>query len=138
MNDIDAIFRELEEIDKKLDSLPADAFNERITLRERKEELKAQAGDLADHSEALQPTDRLLDERTALLQKLDAIDSQGIDVVMQSGGGGAAGPGAEGLGATGLNRQIDQAQGGDQIRARVAEIDRILRDRGVDPDAEQP
>ena len=138
MNDIDAIFRELEEIDEKLDSLPADAFNERITLRERKEELKAQAGDLANHSEALQPTDRLLDERTALLQKLDAIDAQGIDVVMQSGGGGAAGPGAEGLGATGLNRQIDQAQGGDQIRARVAEIDRILRDRGVDPDAEQP
>jgi len=135
MSDIDAIFRELEEIDEKLDSLPADAFNERITLRQRREDLKAEAADLANHSEALQPTDRLQAERTALLHKLDAIGSKGIDVVMQSGGGGAAGPGAEGLGATGLNRQIDQAQGGDQIRARISEIDTILRDRGIDPEA---
>lgn len=134
MSDINAIFRELEEIDEKLDTLPADAYNERITLRERKEDLKAQAADLANHSEALQPTDRLLAERTALVQKLDAIGAQSIDVVMQSGGGGAAGPGAEGLGATGLNRKIDQAQGGEQIRARISEIDTILRDRGVDPD----
>ena len=136
MSDIDAIFRELEEIDEQLDSLPADAFNERITLRERREDLKAEAAELAAHSEKLQPTERLQAERAALVQQLHTIGSEQIDVVMQSGGGGAAGPGAEGLGATGLNRQIDQAQGGDQIRDRIAEIDAILRDRGIDPEAE--
>jgi small-conductance mechanosensitive channel len=131
MSDIDAINKQLEQIDEKLDTLPADAYNERITLRQRREDLKAEAAQLADHSEKLMPTDQLEAERSALLQQLDAIGSEQIDVVEQSGGG------AEGLGATSLNRQVDSAHGGDEIRARIAKIDEILRERGIDPDANQ-
>lgn len=127
MSDIDAIYSELEQIDEKLDSLPADAYDERITLQERKEELKTEAAQLADHSENLTPTDRLEAERSALIQKLDALGSEQIDVVEQSGSG------ADGLGATSIDREVDAAQGGDQIRARIAEIDRILRERGIEP-----
>ena len=137
MSDIDPIFRELEEIDEKLETLPADAFNERITLRQRKEELKAEVADLASHSERLQPTDRLLDERAALLRKLDAIGSDYVDVEVLGGGGGEFVPGTGGSDAGGLDRKIDHAQGADQIRRRISEIDAVLRERGIEPEVEQ-
>ena len=137
MSDIDSIFHELEAIDEQLDTLPADAFNERITLRQRKEELKAEVADLANHSETLQPTDRLQAERAALRHKLDTIGSDYVDVEVLGGGGGESVPGTEGPDATGLDHQIDHAQGADAIRARISEIDAILRDRGIQPDVEQ-
>jgi hypothetical protein len=137
MSDLDSIFHELEAIDEQLDTLPADAFNERITLRQRKEELKAEVADLASHSDKLQPTDRLQAERAALRHKLDTIGSDYVDVEVLGGGGGESVPGTEGPDATGLDHQIDHAQGADEIRARIAEIDAILRDRGIEPEVEQ-
>lgn len=137
MSDIDPIFRELEEIDEKLDTLPADAFNERITLRQRKEELKAEVADIASHSDKLQPTERLQAERAALVHKLDVIGTEYVDVEVLSGGGGESVPGTEGPGATGLDHQIDHAQGAGQIRTRISEIDTILRERGIEPEAEK-
>jgi hypothetical protein len=137
MSDLDSIFHELEAIDEQLDTLPADAFNERITLRQRKEELKAEVADLASHSEKLQPTDRLQAERSALRHKLDNIGSDYVDVEVLGGGGGESVPGTEGPDATGLDHQIDHAQGADEIRARISEIDAILRERGIEPEAEQ-
>lgn len=137
MSDLDSIFHELEAIDEQLDTLPADAFNERITLRQRKEELKAEVADLASHSDKLQPTDRLQAERAALRHKLDAIGSDYVDVEVLGGGGGESVPGTEGPDATGLDHQIDHAQGADEIRARIAEIDAILRDRRIEPEVEQ-
>ena len=137
MSDLDSIFHELEAIDEQLDTLPADAFNERITLRQRKEELKAEVADLASHSDKLQPTDRLQAERAALRHKLDAIGSDYVDVEVLGGGGGESVPGTEGPDATGLDHQIDHAQGADEIRARIVEIDAILRDRRIEPEVEQ-
>lgn len=137
MSDLDSIFHELEAIDEQLDTLPADAFNERITLRQRKEELKAEVADLANHSEALQPTDRLQAERAALRHKLDTIGSDYVDVEVLGGGGGEMVPGTEGPDSTGLDHQIDHAQGADEIRARISKIDAILRDRGIEPEVEQ-
>ena len=134
MSDIDAILKELNEIDVKLEELPPDAFNERITLRERHEELQAEAKRLAASVESDRPTEDIEAELDALEQQLSAIKDERIDIVEQSGGGDSAGPGAEGLGAQGINWQIEQNRGVPQIRERIGELKAELRKRGIDPD----
>lgn len=135
MSDIDAILRELGEIDQKLEDLPADAFDERITLRSRHEELRQEAAQLAAAAADDRPTSEIQAELGALRHQLQQIEDGKIDVVVQSGGGSAAGPGAEGLGAIGLNQQIEAAQGADEIRGRIEHLRRLLEQRGVDSDA---
>jgi chromosome segregation ATPase len=134
MSDIDAILKELNEIDVKLDELPADAFNERITLRERHEELQAEAKQLAAAAHSDRPTADIEAELASLEQRLSDIKGERIDVVEQSGGGDAAGAGAEGLGAQGINWQIEASEGVPQIRERIGDLKGELRKRGVDPD----
>jgi DNA repair exonuclease SbcCD ATPase subunit len=133
MSDIDAIFHEITEIDQQLSDLPEDAFDERARLQARHEELRQQAARLAAESDVDRPIGELETELAALRQQLDAIEGERIDMVQQSGGGDAAGPGAEGLGGVSLNRQIEAAQGADEIKARIAVLERQLHERGVDP-----
>ena len=134
MSDIDAILNELADIDQKLEELPADAYDERITLRSRHEELRQEAAQLAAAAQDDRPTAEIQAELGALRHQLQEIEDGKIDVVMQSGGGGAAGPGAEGLGAIGINQQIDSASGADEIRHRANHLTELLRRRGIDPD----
>jgi len=134
MSDIDAILRELAEIDEKLETLPADAFNERITLHDRQTELRAEVARLSAEIPADRPTADIEAELASLENRLAEIKGERIDVVEQSGGGDAAGAGAEGLGATGINWQIEQAEGAPAIRDRIKVLKDALRNRGVDPD----
>ena len=136
MSDIDSILKEITEIDERLDELPSDAFEERFQLRERHQELRQQAATLAADADRNRPTEEVEAEYAALQSRLDAIMDERIDMVSQSGGGGAAGSGAEGLGAQSLNWQIEQAQGADKVRERMAYLRDILQERGIDPDAE--
>ena len=53
--------------------------------------------------------------------------SSEIDVVSQHGGGGLELSGASH--ALDLNRQIEAAQGVDEIRSRIAHLERILAER---------
>jgi len=133
MSDIDAIFHEITEIDQKLTELPDDAFEERLQLQQRHDELHREAAALAADADANRPIGEIEAELAALRQQLDSIEGKRIDMVQQSGGGDASGPGAEGLGATSLNWQIEEAQGADQIKARIALLKKQLSDRGVDP-----
>jgi DNA repair exonuclease SbcCD ATPase subunit len=133
MSDIDAIFHEITDIDQKLAELPDDAYDERARLQERHEELRRQAAELAAASDADRPTGDIEAELASLRQQLDAIEGERIDMVQQSGGGDASGPGAEGLGGVSLNQQIESAQGADQIKARIAQLKKQLSERGVDP-----
>jgi hypothetical protein len=66
--------------------------------------------------------------------QLAEIKGERIDIVEQSGGGDAAGAGAEGLGATSINWQIEQAAGAPAITDRIKALKAELRKRGVDPD----
>lgn len=134
MSDIDAILKELYEIDVKLDELPADAFNERITLRERHEELQAEANQMASQADSDRPTADIEAELASLEQRLSQIKGERIDIVEQSGGGDSAGAGAEGLGAQGINWQIEAGEGVPEIRERIGKLKGELRKRGIDPD----
>ena len=134
MSDIDAIMQELADIDEKLETLPPDAFNERITLHDRHTELRAQAAELSSDAAADRPTADIEAELGALEHRLAEIKGERIDLVEQSGGGDSAGPGAEGLGATGINWQIEKSAGAPAITDRIKDLKDELRKRGVDPD----
>ena len=130
-NELDAIRLELAEIQDKLLELPRDAFAERVELRDRQAELRdAIAGQYADRDERRSDTD-LLRELESLRKRRKEIVRNRINLVGQSSGGEGGGPGAGSIGIGNLNRQMDEAQGGGDIEARIMRIESILTDRGV-------
>ena len=132
MAEVDAVLRELSDIQDRLIELPVDAFAERYKLRLRRDELRAQAAEFAQDWDAEQSSEDLLAELAAMKERLADAERQRIDVVSQSGGGGTEGPGASGLGGVSLNKAIDEAQGIGDIRVRIERIKDILIGRGVE------
>lgn len=126
MSDVDRIFEELMDIRRRLDELPADAFDERAQLEERREELHAAAAD-QDEAGDERPTHEIEIELVSLRQRLDKIEATGIDVVQQHGGSAleasAAGESMD------LNRQVESAQGADELRVRIRKLEGVLKHR---------
>ena len=146
MNDIDAtdgsiedlssgdIAKELAAIDEKLDTLPKDAFAERVTLHQRHEDLRARAAHLAEDADARRSTEDLQVEVRSLQQRLGRIQDEFVDVSEQSGEGNIPGPDSAHRGAAGLNTEIADAQHAPQLVARIEKLQGIIRGRGVDSD----
>lgn len=132
MAEVDAVLRELSEIQDRLIELPDDAFAERYRLRNRRDELRAQAAEFAQDWDNDRPTEDLLRELAALRARLATAEKQKVDLVMQAGSGGPEGPGASGLGGVPLNQRIAEAQGVGDIQSRIGRIKGILIDRDVD------
>lgn len=128
--DLDQAFRELSDVQDRLNALPTDAFAERYELRCRQDELRVQMASLRVDFDAERSSQDLLSELSGLRSRLAAIEGQRIDMVFQAGGSGAM------TGAMtpeeGLNRKMDEAAGAGEIRARIGRIKGILIDRGID------
>jgi hypothetical protein len=130
--DLDRVTRSLADLQDRLLALPDDAFAERYALEKQQDELRRQAARFRVDWEAQQPAEELTAELAALRNRIEAIEGERIDMVSQSGGGTLAGPGADGWGAIGINQRIEQAQGAQAIRDRIARIVGILGDRGIE------
>ena len=128
--DLDRMLRELSEVQDRLIALPDDAFAERYELRCRQDELRDQMASYRVDFDAERSTGDLLSELSGLRARLTEIEKQRIDMVQQAGGSGGM------TGAMtpeeGLNRRMDEAAGGGEIRSRIGRIKGILIDRGAD------
>lgn len=131
--DLDRVLRRLAEVADALAALPEDAFAERFRLLTERDQLRETAAAFHTDWDADRPSDDLLAELRARRGQLERLRRGHVDVVTQSGGGTAAGPGAGGMGGTLLNQGMDRAQGVDVVRARIAALEAILVGRGVDP-----
>lgn len=128
------IAKELAAIDEKLETLPADAFAERVTLHQRHEDLRARAAQLAEDADAQRSSADLQVEVQSLQQRLGRIQDEFIDVSEQSGEGNIPGPDSVHRSAAALNTEIADAQHAPQLVARIEKLQEILRGRGVDSD----
>ncbi len=128
--DLDQLLREFSQVEDRLIALPEDAFAERYELRSRQGELRDQMALFRVDFDAERSTGDLLSELSGLRSRLTVIEGQRIDMVSQAGGSGGM------TGAMtpeeGLNRKMDEAAGGGEIRSRIGRIKGILIDRGVE------
>ena len=130
-SDLDQITQQLAEVQRRLLDLPSDAFAERYQLQKQQDGLRAEAARFRKDWDEQRPDSNMLAELQALRSKLETIEGQKIDLVVQLGGGEGSGPGSSGWGAVGINNAILDAQGAGDIRARIGRILGILEDRGV-------
>ena len=123
---LSGILAKMGELMDRIAALPDDAYEERLQLQEEQKRLRAEAARLRERA----PVDRqsLEAELEGLLARWDGLQSQRIDVVMQSGGGSQGGDAFSGAHAMNLNRQIDEAHGRRAVEDRIAEIRRQLED----------
>ncbi len=132
MADPGDLSRKLAEVQDRLLALPDDAFAERWELRKQQDELRQKAASFAVALDAERSDEDLLTELRALRQQMKAIEKQRIDLVQQSGSGGATTSEMSSLGGVKLNKGIDDAMGLPKIKARIGVIKGILIDREVD------
>jgi hypothetical protein len=132
MAEVDAVLRELSEIQDRLNELPDDAFAEKYRLHNRRDELRAPAAEFVQDWDSDRPTEDLLRELAGLRARLAEAEKQKVDLVSQAGSGGPEGYGASGLGGVPLNQRIAQAQGTGDIQSRIGRIKGILIDRDVE------
>ena len=104
----------------ELEELPADAFNERITLRDRIIELEA-----AKAAATPPAHDSLRAELARLRAKHDELRRTRMDPSNAHGGLGLAG-GIDPNFLHKANRRIDELTGIKDVEARIREIERIL------------
>lgn len=128
MRDLDTVFRELSEARRQLEDLPDDAFGERARLESRLEGLRAEVSELEGRLPDERPTSVIRAELESLRHRLHEIESAEIDIITQHGGSGLESSGT--VSTFELNQRIDAAQGGDEIRNRIKQLERILDDRG--------
>ena len=129
---LDAVIKEVGEIQDHLNVLPGDAFAERYELRRRLDELRAMMRPVPVDFDADRSDADLLAELAGQRARLVEIEHRRIDMVSQSGGSGGSGSGSDGWGGVGINQQIESAAGVSTIKARIGRIKGILIDRGVD------
>lgn len=132
MSDLERILHDLAEVQDELIALPEDAFTEREAVRERQEELRAEAAKFAKEQDAGRSDAELLDELAQLREWLAEAEEQHIDMVGQAGGTGGAKATDGDADIAGINRKIDRAQGAGEIHARIGHVKGILHERGVD------
>ena len=111
---------ELSTIRAELEHLPPDAFNERISIRDRIIELEA-----AIAAATPPPRDSLRAELTELRAKHDELRRTRINPATAHGGLGLAG-GIDPNFLHKANRRIDEMTGIEAVEARILEIERLL------------
>ena len=120
MDDALEMETELERVHEELRELPADSFNERITLRDRIIELEAAIGSAT-------PIDResLREELAELKERHLKLVGTRMNPSMAHGGLGLAG-GIDPNFLHKANSRIDEMTGIAEVEARILEIERLL------------
>jgi len=127
---LEALREELSEIQKQLYELPADAFRERVGLRDRQRELRALAGPMQMR---MIPTDALLEKLADLERQRDALLENHLDMAHTGGatgaggGGGSAGIDLEHV--MNINDAMDRSSGRGALEKEIQEIRVELRNR---------
>jgi hypothetical protein len=121
---------QLADVQMRLLDLPDDAFAEKYRLIEEQSRLRAEAAKFAEMIDSERSDDDLLRELGALRSRMQSIEKQRIDLVMQAGGGSLTGEMGN-LGGVQINKGIDDAFGLPRIKARIGIIKGTLSDRGV-------
>jgi hypothetical protein len=125
---LDELRIELAEILNRLNELPADAFKERIRLRDRQAELRA-----VSHTLAVSQTSKedLLEELADLERQREALIDQHLNLAHTGGatgaGGGGGGAGVDIHQALAMNQAIDRSGGRGAIEARIQAIKAEIR-----------
>ena len=134
MPDLEEIVRELAEIPERLDALPEDAFLERIEMRERMNELRAEAMRLEEATPSDESVDGLLAHLANLRRQRDVAKQAEISEEGQAGSYYGGYRGSRSMwDAAKLNRQIRVGRGLPELEEQIAQIERELFARGVDP-----
>jgi hypothetical protein len=120
----------LAEVQLRLLDLPDDAFAEKYQLIKEQARLRAEAANFAEAIDSERSDEELLRELGALRSRMQSIEKQRIDLVMQAGGGSLTGEMGN-LGGVQINKGIDDAFGLPKIKARIGSIKGTLSDRGV-------
>jgi hypothetical protein len=120
MDDALALEVELREVLGRLEELPADAFNERITLRDRINDLEAAIA----AATPIDP-DGLREELAELLERHLTLVGTRMNPSMAHGGLGLAG-GIDPNFLHKANSRIDALTGIKEVEARILEIERLL------------
>ena len=126
-DDLGTILDEILRIKESLREIPADAFEQRIELRDRLLDLQAAAATVAHESTTIAALGRYLEQ---LEQRRDALIGRRIDRSWQDGGGGGMGIPAEQTEA--FNRRIDEAAGLPALELEIARIRARLTTDGED------
>ena len=120
---LDAIVREMSELSRLLDDLPEDARAERAVVRDQQNTLRAVAGMLrAEHPVAVEG---LQDELSRLLRQHEAVVAA-RGVVAAAGAGGGPGGGDMIAIMEQLAKRVDEAQGREELEARIRDVRRRL------------
>lgn len=117
---------ELREVRRKLDELPRDSFAERVALRDRWLELRAQAVELQEASQSREDLENELQELRRL--RSDIYDRH-LSIGNIGGGGGPGGGGIEIQYLLEVNEAIDRAWDHETLDRRIAELEAELARR---------
>jgi hypothetical protein len=127
---LEALRKELSGIQKQLHDLPADAFRERVALRDRQTELRALAGPLRMRTVS---TDDLLAKLADLEGQRDALLGDHLDMAHTGGatgaGGGGGGAGIDLQHVMKINEAIDRSSGRGALEKEIQKIRVELRSR---------
>jgi hypothetical protein len=126
--DVDALNRELAQVQDALLALPADAFAERHELLKRRDELREQAAAVAISADDGKSTADLEAEVAALRRRREELISTRIGFATGKGGS-AQGPTSGAW--VGLGRAAKDGAGMDQLNARISKIERLLAERAT-------
>lgn len=123
MTDADDTHRELADINRRLAELPDDAFNARIDLRERRDELRAEA---LRRGRADTPTAELEADLRRLRRRYDELVARRLSAGHVGGAGGDGGGGFEPVVLANLNAAIDRGSGIDDVEEAIRVLEREL------------
>ena len=113
-----------------------DEFAEKFRLQTLRDELREKASRFRTDYDLQRSDAALIAELAARRSQVDAIHKHRVDFITQAGGGSDAASGADHGGKAAINHDIADAQGIGEINARIARIEAVLDDRGVEYSSE--
>jgi multidrug efflux pump subunit AcrA (membrane-fusion protein) len=125
ISQLESLIKDLASIQDQLLALDDDDHQRRAELHQEQNELRKRVAELRVDLDAGRSRAELEAELAAWRERLDALRGQRIDPVVQAGGGDA---GWGNIGAVKINHDMMQAQGADEIKARIAHLEQRLRD----------
>ena len=131
---IGEIDKQLAAIDEKLDTLPADDFENRVDLHQRHQDLKARAAQLNSDADEQRSTADLQTEVTSLKQRIAAIQGDMVETAEQDSEGNIPGPHPGESDPGVMNQEIADGHGAPALVSRLSKLEGILASRGVDTD----
>lgn len=131
MSEFDDMVQELAQIDEKLRELPADAFNERITLHDRQNELRAEIHKAVPDYDHTRSTEEIKAELQGCQFTLDGVYSTEVIVEEQGMATGAGSASAAGQDAMNIDARIDKSGQLTWVQNRIDHLNSILEERGA-------